>query len=176
MRDNRIRILAEGGILIAAAFILSQFKVFQMPQGGSITAVSMLPILIFAIRNGFKEGVLAGVVFGILQFILGGSGAIHWLSIVLDYLVAFGVLGLAGIFGRKFIPALGGVVLAVLLRFAAHVLSGVLVYGSYAPEGQNVWVYSILYNSSYILPELIVTVIAFVLIYKPLQYVSLAKK
>lgn len=169
MRDKKTQMLVEAGIMIALAYVLSLVKIFQMPNGGSVTAGSMIPILIFAFRWGGIQGMFVGAVYGIIQFLLGPKWSFHIASIAFDYVVAFGALGLAGFFKNGgMIKGIIGVMVGVLGRFVCHVLSGVIVWASYAPEGMNPWIYSILYNGSFLLAELLISVVIFVLLYKPL--------
>ncbi len=188
--------LVLSGIMIAQAMIFSFITVYKLPYGGSITLLSMLPIILVGYIYGTGCGVLTGLVYGVLQGILGAatSSAFAGLELgsvllvcLLDYLVAFGVLGLGGILKKRIasVPvAIGiGAFVATTLRFAAHVLSGYIVYGSYAqwffgqPEvsyGQSIlnaysgnalaWVYSLIYNATYMVPEIILTVVGAVVI------------
>lgn len=166
MKQLSTKMLVEAGIMIALAQILSYVKIFEAPYGGSVTAGSMVPILFFAIRWGVGPGILAGTVYGALQFILGPKYSFHILSIVLDYLAAFGLLGLAGLFPRNLKGVYGGTFLGILGRFISSVLSGVIIWASYAPEGTNPWVYSIVYNGAYLLPELLISFILVSILYK----------
>ncbi|EFI41564.1 MULTISPECIES: energy-coupled thiamine transporter ThiT [Peptoniphilus] len=167
MRNEKSKMLAEAGVMIALSQILSYVKVFQMPQGGSITIASMVPIIFFSLIWGGKKGILASVTYGILQFALGGEGILNPLSILLDYLLAFGVLGVAGFFPKNITGAITGTSVAVLLRYFFHFLSGWLVFYMYAPEGVAPWIYSLSYNS-YMLVELVISVVVITIIYKPL--------
>lgn len=97
---TRTRMLCEGAIMVALAQILSYIKIMELPNGGSLTP-AMFPILLFAVRWGLKDGLLAGFVFGLLQLIFDGAYAWGWQSMLLDYLVAFPPLGLAGLFKGK---------------------------------------------------------------------------
>ena len=152
-----LRILVEGALSIALAVVLSYFKLFSMPQGGSVS-LTLLPLLIFAFRNGWRYGIFVGAVTGLLRLMLGGY-VVHPLQALLDYPVASGLVGIAGFFQReKWL----GVVSACFANFAAAVLSGVVFFASYAPEGTNIWLYSILYNGSSALPE---TAILMALVY-----------
>lgn len=161
--------LTEAGIMIAAAQILSYLKIFEAPYGGSVTAGSMIPIIMFSLRWGLKPGLLAGTAYGILQFLLGGAiYSYHILSILFDYVLAFGLLGLAGSFRSSAKGVFLGSGLGVLGRFLCHVISGIVVWASYAPEGMNPLYYSVMYNGSYLLPELVITLIIVGLLYKPL--------
>ncbi len=155
------RTLAEISIIVALSLVLNFIKVFQMPQGGSITLGSMVPVLLISLRRGPKVGVFTGVVFGFAQMFLDG-----WfyspVGMFLDYPLAFGALGLAGIF--KETPLLG-VVVSLTTRFLSHFLSGVIFFYMYAPPGMDPMVYSAIYNGSYMLPELIISgIIVYLLI------------
>lgn len=168
MRDNKTKMLVEAGIMIALAYVLSMVKIWEMPYGGSVTAGSMIPILIFAFRWGGRQGVFVGAVYGVIQFLLGPKYSFHVLAIALDYVVAFGALGLAGFFRNDNVArGMLGVCLGIGARFLSHLLSGVILWASYAPEGMNPWVYSTLYNGAYLVPELVISVIAFVILYGP---------
>ncbi|MDO5037689.1 MAG: energy-coupled thiamine transporter ThiT [Tissierellia bacterium] len=167
-RTNKTKEMVMAGLMIALAQILSYIKVYEMPYGGSVTAASMVPIIIFGLFYGLKSGLLAAFVYGVLQFILGGGISLHPLSILMDYLLAFGVLGFSGLFysqEKSLKKAVTGSLLASVLRYVMLVLSGVIVWGAYAPEGMGVWHYSIVYNLSYMLPETILTLIVVALIY-----------
>ncbi|HYF80687.1 MAG TPA: energy-coupled thiamine transporter ThiT [Symbiobacteriaceae bacterium] len=157
MSRSRLVVLMEIAVMIALSTVLSQIKVFSMPQGGTITAGSMVPILLVGLRHGTKWGVTAGVLAGILNYILKPE-FYYPVQVLLDYPIAFGVLGLAGL-ARGKSERVGAVLgsLALFGRFVAHVLSGVFFFAEYAPEGQNVWVYSSIYNGSYMLPEMVIS-------------------
>lgn len=149
------RCIALAGITIAISFVLSYVKLWEMPQGGSITFVSLLPIMLFAYIYGPKKGVLIGFIYGIMQA-MQDTWIIHPAQFLLDYPIAFAMIGFAGVFRNltaldklpqvKFIL---GAILAGLLRFVSHVLSGVFAFGAYAIDaGQsNFWLYSLGYNS-----------------------------
>lgn len=148
------RTIAYGAVAIASAFLLSYIKLLEMPTGGTITVASMLPIFIFAYIAGPRAGLLAGFAYGILQFIQDPY-AYHWAQVLLDYPIAFSVLGLAGLL-RKNIYL--GVALGAAARFICHFLTGVIFFGTFAPEGQSVWVYSFIYNISYMLPDTLICI------------------
>ena len=146
------RCIALAGITIALSFALSYIKMFSMPQGGSITLASLLPVMLFAYVYGPKKGVFVGFIYGALQA-MQDPYLIHPAQFLLDYPFAFAAVGLTGVFNKvkqldklpqvKF--ALGAVV-AGTFRFVAHVLSGVFAFGADA-GGQNLWAYSTAYNS-----------------------------
>lgn len=155
------RALVEAGVAIALAVALSYVKVWKLPQGGSVTAGSMIPIIFVAFRWGPGVGISAGVVYGLLQFALEPF-FVHPVQFLLDYPVAFGLLGVAGAFQRR--PAAGAAA-GVIGRFLSHLISGVVFFASYAGN-QNVWVYSAIYNGSYLVPELVVSVLVMALLAK----------
>lgn len=166
---SNTRWMVEAGIMVALAQALSYVKVMEMPAGGSVTAGSMVPILIFAARWGVKKGFLAGVTYGILQFLLGEKYSFHPVSLLCDYVLAFGLLGLAGLSTGSFAKTILGTILGVCGRFICHVISGVIVFASYAPEGTTPLMHSIIYNGSYLLPELIISVVMVALLYNALK-------
>ena len=96
----RVRMLCEGAMMVALAQVLSYIKLMELPNGGSLTP-AMFPIILFAVRWGLTPGLMAGFTFGLLQLIFDGAYAWGWQSMLLDYLVAFTPLGLAGLFGQK---------------------------------------------------------------------------
>ncbi len=166
MKNSKLQPIVEGGVLIALATVLSYVKVFEMPQGGSVTAGSMLPIILYSCRWGVKKGLLVAFIYGVMQFLLSGGFSIQLLSILLDYVLPFGMLGIAGIFGNGRIKAVLGATFAIFLRFAILVFSGVVLWGSYAPAGMYPLRYSIGYNASYMLPEGILTVVFLLVLYE----------
>lgn len=172
MRSKQTVALVESAILVAIAFVLSYLKV-SLPQGGSVTAVSMLPLLLIGYRRGLTWGVSSGVVYGFLQILQHGGLSSpakelqsFLLELLLDYLIAFAVLGLSALF-RKLKYGLPICVPVCLgLRFFCHFLSGIVVWGSYTPEGMNVAWYSFLYNGSYMGLEIIITLAVVLLLMK----------
>ena len=158
--------IALGAICMALSIVLSQIRIFKMPQGGSITPASMLPLIIFAYAYGAGPGVTLGVIFGILKCILNPE-VYSIPQFLLDYPVAFGVIGLAGLFSAMKNDIVGlsaGTVLVCFARFVAAVISGAVFFGEWAPEGMSPLVYSLGYNGSYMLPECIITVVVAILI------------
>jgi thiamine transporter len=145
-----VQALVEAAVMVALATVLSLVVVFRAPQGGEVTAAGMVPIMVLAIRRGPRVGLMAGAVFGMLQLWIAPY-VFHWAQVILDYPVAFGLLGLAGAFPHR--PYLG-VTAGILGRGVSHILSGVVFFGAYAPEGINVWAYSAVYNGTFLIPEL----------------------
>ena len=172
----RIRALCEGAIMVALAQILSYIKLFgNLPNGGSIT-FAMFPILFFAVRFGLGKGLLAGFAFGLLQLIFDGAYAWGWQSMLLDYLVAFTPLGLAGLFKGKSWGIFPGTVLGCAARFAVHYFSGVTIYRIYEPTevpGIGVFddavLYSLVYNGAYMLPCMILALAVAGVLYVPMK-------
>ncbi|MCI7736358.1 MAG: energy-coupled thiamine transporter ThiT [Clostridiales bacterium] len=162
-RDSKkwtTRMLANAALCIALAFVLSYIRLYKLPQGGSITLASMLPLFLFAYAYGVAPGMLVGAAFGILQFIQDAY-FVHPIELLLDYPLAFAMLGLAGLANRfsdkwGMIP---GIILGTFGRFVCAFLSGVIFFGMYAPEGQSVLVYSAVYNGFYLIPEAIICIV-----------------
>lgn len=173
---QRILCIAEGAVIIALAYVVELLCVWLnaitgvsalLPFGGTIT-ISMLPIAYYSYRRGSIWGVGVGLVYSLLQMLLGFyiPPANTWWAIVLcvllDYVIAFSVVGLAGLIAKPFgkyrlAGYCVGAVAVCLIRFVSSFLSGVILWGSYAPEGMNVWVYSLVYNASYMIPNAILT-------------------
>ena len=175
MKNNlKLRSLCEGAIMVAIAQVLSYLKLWEMPWGGSVV-LAMVPVILYAVRWGLGRGLLAAFVFGVLQFMFDGGFAIGWQSIIGDYLLAFTVLGLAGLFRSK----KGGIFLGTLVggaaRFLVHYVVGATVWAEYMPEeffGMTMttpWIYSLLYNLAYMLPNILITLVIFALLYKPMK-------
>lgn len=152
------KVLVEGALCVALSVVLSHVKFFRMPQGGSIT-LEMAPLLYFSYNRGFKKGFLAGGISGVLQILTGGY-IVHPVQALLDYPLAFAAMGVAGFFkGLKWDFALGAA-LASGLRLACHVLSGAVFFSHYAPAMQNPWVYSLVYNATFIAPQAAISAVS----------------
>ena len=149
------KIIAETVVFVALATVLSYIKFFDLPQGGSVTAASMVPIIWLALRRGPKVGLFAATVYGVVQLALGPEGIYYPAQVLLDYPIAFGLLGLAGFFQKR--PFLG-VNIGIIGRFLAHFLSGIIFFASYAPEGMHPAIYSAVYNGGYLLAELAISI------------------
>jgi len=155
-RDTRV--LAEAALAIALAFVLGLIKIFQMPFGGSIS-LEMVPLILLALRQGALVGVAAGAAYGLLDLAIEPF-AVHPVQVLFDYPLAFGVLGLAGLFAPTLRGAVLGTIVAVLARFLCHFVSGIVFFASYAPEGWNPYLYSAAYNLAYLVPSLAVALVA----------------
>ena len=161
--------------MVALATVLSFIRIFKLPWGGSITLLSMLPIVVFSIRRGVKAGLAASFVFSLIQFVQGiMDGLFGWgltpgmlvACILLDYILAFTVLGIAGLFRNMELKGcISGVALALVSRYVLHVISGYVIWQSYGELWsdffiENSLLYSLVYNGCYMLPELVFTMIA----------------
>lgn len=175
--NNRvaIRAMCECGVLIAAAQILGYLKLFRLPNGGSVT-LNMLPIFIIGIRWGCGFGFLSGFVFGLLQLLLDGGIGFGWQSILGDYLVAYTVLGFAGMLRKDSLKAnLGNIALGSIARLAVAVFVGATVWAEYMPPefwGMSMnspWIYSLLYNASYIIPAMVLCMVVAAILRAPLK-------
>lgn len=191
MTNQKTKKLVLGAIMVALAIVLSFIRVYKLPWGGSITLLSMLPLVMYSIKYGTKWGLGAAFVFSLFQFFQGiGDGLFTWGltpvmligSILLDYILAFTVVGFAGVFRKKGFPGwVAGCILALVLRFCSHFASGVIIWKSYG----DLWdgfstdssiLYSLLYNGSYMLPELVFTTIAAIILFNIPQTRKLIEK
>ena len=141
---------------IAMAVVCSFIKLWEMPQGGAVSLV-MIPILVISVRCGCVAGFVTGGIYGLLAVVLSGV-VYHPASIILDYILAFSFLGIAGLFRKNLYGIIAGSILAVTARFISSLISGAVIFANFAPSGQNPWVYSFLYQAAYMLPELIIAV------------------
>ena len=160
-------------VAMALALVTSFIKVASLPMGGSITLFSMFFMCFIGYLYGPKIGIMTGVAYGILKLII--EPYIYApLQVLLDYPLAFGALGLSGFFSKKKFGLTTGVIVGILGRYICHVISGYVFFASYAPEGMNPMIYTLGYNATYIVPELIATVIVVSLppVMKALKYVK----
>ncbi|MBQ5607626.1 MAG: energy-coupled thiamine transporter ThiT [Oscillospiraceae bacterium] len=171
----RIRALCEGAIMVALAFVLSFIKLYELPNGGSLTP-AMFPILLYALRWGLPQGLTAGFVFGLLQLLFDGAYAWGWQSMLLDYLLAFTPLGLAGLFKGKAWGIFPGTFIGCLGRFIVHHISGITIYRIIEPTAvpglgtyDNAHLYSLVYNGSYMLPNMILALLLAGVLYVPMK-------
>ncbi len=168
-----LRALCEGAVMVALSQLLGYLKLYEMPQGGSITLI-MLPIFVYCFRWGFARGILASFALSVLQLLLDGAYAWSWQSMVGDYILAFTAFGLCGLFkgvrGGLFI----GAVVGALGQFVCNYVTGATVWQEYMPEtffGMTMtspWIYSALYNGPIVLANLAITLIILAAVYKPL--------
>ena len=173
--------LVESALMIAVATVCSIVKI-DLPFGGGITIVSMLPLILISHRYGWKWGVLTAFTYSLIQMILGLDNVGYATSflmgagiVLLDYVIAYTVIGLSGMFGKDRKAVALGILVTFTLRFCCHLISGAWIWGVWMPEefmGMKMtspWIYSALYNGWYMLAELVVTELVAMLIYKPLE-------
>lgn len=177
MNRQALQRLVELGIAIALVVVLSNWRIYKLPQGGSITAGSMVPIFYIALRWGAKWGITAGIAAGIVNYIFDPF-FVHPIQLLLDYPVAFGALGLAGLFPDR--PVLG-IIIGGAGRWLAHFVSGIVFFAQFAPKSVTIpgvgelvlspVTYSALYNGSYMLPEVVISSVLTLLVLRAMQRV-----
>ena len=185
MQNKTVRKLTESAVFIAVATVLSFLKI-DLPFGGGVTIVSMLPLIIISHRWGWKWGVFTAFAYSVLQLLFGLDNvgyATTFLTavgvILFDYIVAYTVIGLSGVFdrvlGKTRTSVCVGIAVTFFLRFLCHYITGVWIWGGWMPESfmnmtmTSPWLYSFLYNGWYMLAELIITEVVANLVYQPLR-------
>ena len=173
MKKN-IQKLTLSAIFIALSTVLSMVKIYDPPLGGSVTLLSMLPVIMISLMFGLKWGLGTSFVYGLGQMMLSFGEVFSWgltplslvMTFVLDYILAYFVLGFAGLFRKKgTLGLIAGTVMVLLLRFVCHFLTGVFIFDIWC-EWDNVWIYSLAYNGGYMLPEIVITTIGAVLLFR----------
>lgn len=173
-KQKNLKKMTLCAIFVALATVLSFIKVYQLPLGGAITLLSMLPIILIGQFLGVKWGFISAFLYSLIQL---GQGIIDGLfgwgltplalvgTIFLDYILAFSVLGLSSLVKsqKPFIIALSTAIV-LSIRFLCHLLSGVIIFDIWC-EWDSVWLYSLCYNGSFMLPELIFTCLAVLVIF-----------
>lgn len=172
-RTSKIHVLTESAIMVAlsiAIFTVSDLLPWPFIYGGSFSLFGQVPIIIVSYRHGIKNGIVASTALAIFEMIIGYknftyvTGIVAYLIVAFaDYIIAFGCLGLGGMFKGKFKNqstelVLGGIVVCII-RFLCHFISGVTIWTGYCPEGMAIAAYSFFYNGSYMAIELVLTVI-----------------
>ena len=198
--QSRTRILTESAIMIALATVLSMFKIWEAPYGGSVTILSMAPIIILSLRRGVKVGLFAGFAHSLIQLLLGLNNVAYIptpagvvICILTDYILPFTLLGLGGIFRNvKFtknqttnlvVAAALGALLVTVLRYVSHIISGAVIWyeldlvwyaddPTYIVHKYGPWMFSAIYNGGYMLPEILATVVGTPILTKALSKVK----
>ena len=173
--------LVESALMVAVATVCSMVKI-DLPFGGGITILSMLPLILISHRYGWKWGVLTAFTYSLIQLVLGLDNVGYATSflmgagiVLLDYVLAYTVIGLSGRFGQDRKAVAIGIAVTFTLRFLCHLVSGAWIWGVWMPEEfmgmkmTNPWIYSALYNGWYMLAELVATEIVAMIIYHPLK-------
>ena len=176
---NTTKKTTTSALLIALATVLMWVsKLIPAPwlQGGSVTLASMVPIIAAGILFGTKWGLCCSLAYAVLQMIFGfyppptQTFLYFFLVIVLDYVLAFGALGLSGLFyrisGKRSFSAPLSAFLVTLLRYICHIISGILIWGVYAEKGQTVLAYSLIYNGTYMIPEIAISTVVTAIIFR----------
>ena len=167
-----VRALTYGALCMAMSFVLSYIKLYSMPLGGSVTLASMLPLLWYSNKFGVRNGLIAGAAYGLLQLIQKPE-IYHWVQVLLDYPLAFMMLGLAGSVKNLQL----GSVIGVAGRWICHILSGAIFFAEWVPEGwSNAWVYSAAYNGAYLLVDLIICIVLSFVLAKALDRIPTGRK
>ena len=178
--NTNISTLSECAVMLALSFALSFAKVFEMPMGGSVTIASMLPIMLISIKYGLKTGLATSFVYSLTQLletIMSASNALAWcqtskalvICILFDYIVPFTLLGLACLPKRLKltknveINIYIGILFVVLLRFICHFVTGVTIWGQWAPDGMGKYLYSFLYNGGFLAADSLICIICAIL-------------
>lgn len=173
-RKQKNRRIAESALMIALSTVLSVLPVVNLPFGGSVTLFSQVPVILVSYRYGVKWGIKTGLVFAVIQMITGFENfsyvsgiAAYAVLAMADYIVAFSVLGTGGMFKNKLknqaVCLAFGSAVVTSVRFLCHFISGVTIWKAYAGD-LPVWRYSLVYNGSFMIPELIITVLGVVII------------
>ncbi len=162
------RSIVYGGIVVALAAILNLFKLktgaLMGGISGSVTLLRMFPIILYAVVFGPVKGLLVAVAYGLVDMLFGLDASGGVVQVLLDYIVAFGLVGLAGLATKSKQPYILGTLIALAGRFSASFLSGAVFFGISAPEGMNVWLYSLLYQCVTVLPDMLLVLIVFALV------------
>ena len=178
---TKTRIMVECALMIALGTILANIKIYELPNGGSITLFSMVPFILVSFRHGVKWGLFTGFVNSLLQMLLGfyappAPGLLPLVGmILLDYVLAFGVIGIAGLGRGKPHGIFWGSVLGGAARFVVHYISGITIYKILAPTEifgtvfDNPALYSLIYNGSYVGIDLVLCLVIFGILYAPLK-------
>lgn len=181
MKQSRMLPYVEGALVIAMAVILGMIRIYKLPWGGSVTLLSMLPISLYSIKYGVRKGLEISFIFALFQLIQGISdGLFAWgltpvmliSCIFLDYILAYTIIGIAGIFRNKgAVGWISGTVIALIIRFFCHFISGAVIFNSFGKlwdgfSTNNTYLYSLVYNGAYMLPEIIFTSVGAYVIFR----------
>ena len=180
--NTNVSKLAECAVMLALAFALSYAKLFEMPMGGSVTVASMLPIMLVSVKYGTKAGLSTSLLYSLTQLMQAFASANVFpycensktlaLCVIFDYLVPFTLLGLAGIFyhlkltRNTEINVYTGIISVVVLRFFCHFITGVAIWGQWAPDGMGKYLYSFLYNAGFLSLDFLICIVCAVLIFR----------
>jgi len=175
--EKKTRIMVEIGVAVALSAVFNFIPLWKMPQGGSVS-LEMLPIFIIAFRWGGIPGITAGFIYGLLQLTMGAY-IVHPFQVIMDYPVPYMLVGLAGFLSpvkhegfKRTIVIIAAILFGGIARFFAHVISGAVFFAHFAPEGQNPWLYSAVYNAGYIVLSLLICALIIFSLFKKLILAS----
>ena len=177
MKNKNLTVMTESAIMLALAFALSSAKLFEMPLGGSVTVASMLPIMLISFKWGNRAGLATAFLYSITQALqaLAEGNVFPYcegidtliICIVFDYIFPFTILSLAGVFYGKFkntnVDFVVGASFVVFLRFCSHFITGVYIWGQWAPDGMGKYLYSFLYNGGFLGVDFAILMVVLVL-------------
>ena len=177
--NSNLTLLTECAVMLALSFALSYAKIFEMPMGGSVTIASMLPVMLISIKYGVGAGLSTSLLYSLTQLLQAVASANVFpycetpatlvLCILFDYIVPFTILGLAGlpktlkITKNTEINVYIGIVSVVILRFLCHFITGVVIWGQWAPDGMGKYLYSFLYNGGFLSVDFLICIVCAVL-------------
>ncbi len=176
-RNQNLVAMVECALFVAAAIVLDFIKLYELPNGGSIKFV-MLPLIVFALRRGFKWGTISGMLYLVISIILGREGIFYpgstatvvIVCILFDYILAYATVGLAPVFAKMFKKRIVGVGFATFMvcvvRFISHFISGATIWADFSNGAKGAILFSITYNGSYMLPIAVVCTIVCIAVYK----------
>jgi thiamine transporter len=178
VKKRKSQIIVEAGISVSLALILEYLTLFMpgMPQGGKFISLGMVSLIIFSLFRGWKWGIAAGAVFGILYFYLVERFFVHPAQFAMDYIFAFGATGAAGLFSgalksERWFAIPGAIISACLLRFCFHLFSGVIFIKLFLSEPpENPWMYSFIYNATYTVPTIVLCLLVIPALVRRLRY------
>ena len=181
-KNTNLTTLTECAVMLALAFALSCAKLFEMPMGGSVTIASMLPIMLISVKYGVKTGLATSFVYSLTQLMQAfasanvfpycETGTTLAVCILFDYLVPFTLLGLAGLCHKMSLTkntelnVYIGIVGSVVLRFICHFITGVAIWGQWAPDGMGKYLYSFVYNAGFLSVDFLICIVCAVLIFR----------
>ena len=161
-KNKNLVIMIEGALCIALCIVLEKINIVAMPQGGSVD-FELIPLLLFTYRRGLKSGIQIGALTGLLKIFLGGY-VLNVMQAALDYPIAYACVGLAAIH-----PKIAGLIIAAICHISCSVISGVLFFAQYAPEGQSPLMYSLMYNGPVLGAKYILSGIVALFLWKVLE-------
>ena len=180
--NSNLSTLTECAVMLALSFALSCAKLFEMPMGGSVTVASMLPIMLISVKYGIRTGLATSFAYSLTQLMQAFASANVFpycengktliICILFDYIVPFTVLGLAGLLHKmRFtknveLGIYSGIVGVVLIRFVSHFVTGVAIWGQWAPDGMGKYLYSFLYNGSFLSVDFIICIVCAILMFR----------